>query len=866
MTDSGTTVNTFLFTDIEGSTRRWEDEPETMAVLVQDHDELFRDSIARHRGQLVKQTGDGVFAVFNSPIGALETAVEAQMSFAAMGDDGLRVRMALHSGLAISRGHDFFGSEVNRAARLMGVAHGGQIVVSSATAALVADDLSESVALKQLGTHRLRDLSEPIDVFQVVAESLTSDFPHLNSLDGYPNNLPADVSSFIGRSEDISSVSELLGSHRLVSLTGAGGSGKTRLALQVAAGVLPEFADGTWFIDLAGLSEPELVPSTIAGRLSLTEKAGRAWVDVLRDYLADKRLLLILDNCEQVLDSAASVSIELLAAAPGLKVLTTTREPLNVPGEVAWRVPTMDLPEETAGLSLDDILDFEAVQLFVERALAARPGLELSDNDVPAITEICGRLDGLPLALELAAARVRVMSIGDIAANLGDRFTLLSGGSRTALPRHRTLEGTVAWSYELLVEDEQQLFRRLSVFRGGFELEGAMVLGGPDSLLGVTSLVEKSLLSARHTRDRTRYRMLETVATFAHQRLGGDSADVRHAHLQWAAMLAGNASQELDGKDQAEWLERVSTELDNFRAAMQWALDGGDPALGMLIAGSLYRFWYIRGVREGRRWLDLFLEASPDVPPELRARALFAAGSLLQSQGDYERAATLLRESSTMFEELGERRGEAYALHYLIRSVWGATDKNDLREMIDTDLAAFREVEDPVGIVMTLLFDVLWHLENGSVEDIDTIPELEETAERIGSPQLLAHAAEVPAVASWLAGDFDTSAPLLAHAAGLYKKIQNQQCTGHCLENTAGWALRSGKPAEAAVLLGGATALRKDTGIPTPAYEDFLYEEILQATRSQLGDRFSESWERGQAMSMNDALDYVVEVTGRGAD
>ncbi len=857
---------TFLFTDIEGSTRRWEDEAETMAGLVQDHDELFRDSIARHRGQLVKQTGDGVFAVFKNPLSALETAVETQRVFVNHDEGALRVRMGLHSGIAVPRGEDFFGNEVNRAARLMGVAHGGQIVVSATTAALLGDDLPEGVAFKELGTHRLRDLSEPIDVLQILAESFVSEFPPLNSLDGYPNNLPADVSSFIGRSEDISSIGDLLSSHRLVSLTGAGGSGKTRLALQVAADMLPEFADGAWFVDLAGLTEPELVPLTVAGTLRLTEKAGRAWIDVLKDYLVDKDILLVLDNCEHLLDSAASVSNDLLGAASRLRLLTTTREPLNVPGEVAWRVPTMDLPEETAQLSLDDILAFEAVQLFVERALAARPDLDLDDKDVPAIAEVCRRLDGLPLALELAAARVRVLSIGDIAANLGDRFTLLSGGSRTALPRHRTLEGTVAWSYELLAEDEQELFRRLSVFSGGFDLEGAMVLGGPDSLLGVASLVEKSLLSARHTRDATRYRMLETVAAFAHQRLGKDFAAARDTHLQWTAMVAGNAAQELDGKNQVEWLGRVSTELDNFRAAMQWALDGGDPALGMMVAASLHRFWYIRSVREGRRWLDLFLDVEPKAPQELEARVLFAAGSLHQSQGNYERAAELLRESSGMFEELGERRGGAYALHYLMRSVWGSIEKEELREMIDTDLAEFREVEDLVGIVITLLFDALWHLQYGSVEDIETIAELSGTAERIGSPQLLAHAAEIPAVAGWFAGDFGTSAHLLAKAAAIYLEIRNQQCAAHCLENTAGWALRSGRPVDAAVLLGGATALREDTGIPTPAFEDFLYDEILRDTKNALGSEFAIAWERGQAMSMDDALDYVVEATDQGTD
>lgn len=865
MADQPTSTLTILFTDIEGSTRQWEADPAAMETAVRDHDQLLRRTIADHRGQFVKQTGDGVFAVFDDPAQALKAAVDAQESFS--GPDWasfgpLQVRMGLHTGTAVARADDYFGRDVNRAAHLMSIGNGGQVLVSSVTAGLVKQSLPEGVSLGDLGVHRLRDLSEPIQIFQVASPSLASDFPPLRSLDEYPNNLPATLSSFVGRADVIASAVEHLESTRLLSLTGAGGSGKTRLALQVASEMLPGFGDGAWFVDLAGLSEPDLVPQQIATTLRVSEKAGREWIDVLTEYMARRNLLLVLDNCEHLLDASAAAVSDLLQAAVDLKVLATTREPLNVPGEVSWRVPTMQLPAQSDEASLDELLGSEAVQLFVERALAARPDLELNDLDPSAIVEICRRLDGLPLALELAAARVRVLSVNDIARNLGDRFSLLSGGSRTALPRHRTLEGAVAWSYELLDEDEQELFRKLTVFNGGFDLDSAREVAGPDALNGVSSLVEKSLVSARTTADITRYRMLETVAAFGHQRLGQDFAAARNKHLEWATGLATSAAAELDGPKQAEWLDRVAGELDNLRGAMQWSLDGGDPLRGMIIAGSLYRFWYIRAVREGRRWLDLLLEADPAAPPELRARVLFAAGSLIQSQGEYDLASGLLEESVQLFAEQGARRGGAYALHYLMRARWGAVPGDELREMIDEDIEGFRAVEDPVGIALTLVFDVLWHIQYGSLEDAEAaVPELVKLTDQIGAPQLLAHGAEVPAVVRWLKGDFDSSAELLNGAAGYYLQIGNQQCAAHCLENAAGWAQRSGRSREAATLLSSASALRLDTGIPTPIYEVLIFDEILAETKAELGDDFVNAWEQGQELSMQDALELLQQLT-----
>lgn len=854
---------TYLFTDIEGSTRRWQEAPDEMEASVRQHDHLLRETIERHGGEWVKQTGDGVFAAFEDPLAAIEAAREGQeaLNEGDRLDPNLSVRMALHSGAALRRGTDYFGEEVNRAARLVEVGHGGQILVSGVTAQLVGDSLSAEVSLDDLGNHRLRDLSEPISVFQLVTNQLSDTFPPLRSIDGYPNNLPADTSTFIGRSADIALVAGQLETTRLLSLTGAGGSGKTRLALQAAAEVLPKFTDGAWFVDLSGLRDPALVAVQIATTLHVAEKAGRAWIEVLADHLSQRRILLLIDNCEHLIDSVAGAAAHLLQAAPNLRILATTREPLSIPGEVTWHVPIMHLPDEHDDLTLDELVGFESARLFVERALAARPDLDLSDEDAPVIADLCRRLDGLPLALELAAARVRALSIEDIAKYLGDRFTLLSKGSRTALPRHRTLEGAVAWSYELLDDAEQDLFRRLSVFRGGFDLDAALEVAPSASLIEVTSLVDKSLLSADTGRTKTRYRMLETVAAFGLARLGSDVGTVRDTHLEWAADLSQAAGTELQGPRQQEWLDRIATELDNLRSAMQWSLDGGNPLEGLTIATSLFRFWYIRAVREGKRWFELLLKAAPKETSELQARALFSAGSLMISQGEEEAAASLLKESLRIFEERDLRGGAAYALHYLMRARWGSAPPAELRQMVDADLEAFRDVSDQAGIALTLIFDSMWHLQFGSVDDIETVPELISSANAVGAPQLVAHAAEIPGVVSWFRGDFDTAADLLNEAAGIYIELGNPQCASHCLENTAGWANRLGMFEEAALLLGAASSLRLDIGIPTPAYESYLFDEILASAKAQLTNEFDDHWQRGWGLSMEEALAHVRQLT-----
>ncbi len=858
---------TFLFTDIEGSTRLWEAHGDAMRDALARHDEILRKTIEKHSGALVKQTGDGVYAVFAAAKDAVGAALAAQQTLRAQSwgeAESLPVRMGLHTGDASERGGDYYGPEVNRAARVMSVGHGDQILLSGTTGAMVSSDMPDGASLKDLGNHRLRDLSQPLQIFQLVHERLPDEFEPLRSLDGFPNNLPIAVSNFVGRESEVAELSELLGTTRLLTLTGAGGTGKTRLALQVAAESLGDFADGVWFVELAGLTIPGLVPRQVASALGIPEKAGREWTDVIRGFIGERELLLVLDNCEHLIDAAASLTMDLLEGGSGLRVLATSRETLNLPGEITWQVPLLSSPVNGEETRIDELMRYESVQLFVDRAQAASPNIGIADDDAPALADICRRLDGLPLALELAAARVRALSVPQIAQHLDDRFALLTGGSRAALPRQQTLEAAVAWSYELLSEEERRILARLSVFAGGFDLEAGNQVAGGGVLDGIPSLVDKSLLVAEPHGKETRYRMLETIAAFGLERLGGEAPDAKNAHLAWAAELAGVAAQKFEGPEQAEWLSKVATELHNFRAAMQWAIDSGDPAPGFVIASSLYRYWYIRGAREGGRWLDRFLDLTQKVPDEVMAGALRAAGASDQVLGEYERAATRLQRSLELYQGLGNRRGANTALYFLARAQWGRIDPQRIREMLDTVAAEFREMDDAAGLGFTLIFVVFWEMDYGKPDRaLAVAEELETVCEAVGAPQLLAHAMELPALALMMLGELEDAGSRFRRALDLYRQIGNQQCTAHCLENTAAWVLAGGDAENSAVLLGATEALRADIGVPIPPYESILFEDTLKKVVAALGKApFDAAWQRGQAMDMEEALNTAISVTG----
>jgi len=582
----------FLFTDLEGSTRLWEEHPGEMGGALARHDEILRVAIESHRGHVVKTTGDGAHAAFVTASDAIDAAVAAQLLLDAepWRDTGqLRVRMGIHTGGGELRDGDYYSSAVNRAARLMSVAHGGQIVVSLATSELVR---GTTVELMDLGMHRLRDLGEPEHVFQVMHPGLGREFPLLRSLDAFPTNLPLQLTTFVGRDDDVAEVLEAVHHSRVVTLIGVGGVGKTRLAVQAAAEALPRYRDGVWLCELGPLSDPAALPDVVAASLGVQQRPGQSMTESLVATLRSKELLVVLDNCEHLLDAAAQLVAALMAACPSMTVLATGREGLGVRGERMMMVRSLPLPGE--GAATEEILAADAVQLFTERAEQAGGQFELDEETAATIAQLCRRLDGIPLAIELAAARTRMMSPHEIAARLDERFRLLTGGSRTAVERHRTLRQAVDWSYDLLDPRERAILDCLGVFAGGFTLGAAEAVasgGDVDPLYvldGVTQLVDKSLVVAEREDHGTRYRLLETIRQYALERLeeNGATDALRRRHAQWCAQLVADAAAGSHGPDEPEWVTRIDRELDNLRAAITWATGANDIELAMGILGE----------------------------------------------------------------------------------------------------------------------------------------------------------------------------------------------------------------------------------------------------------------------------------------
>src|SRR5581483_10076360 len=531
---------TFLFTDIEGSTKLWEQYPEAMKIALSKHDEILRKKIEANRGHIIKTTGDGIHAVFGTALDGVLAALDTQRALLAGNWDeikphNVKIRIGLHTGEAEARAGDYYGPVLNRAARLMSVGHGGQTLLSTVTADLVREHLSDGASLRDLGEHRLKDLIRSEHVFQLTHPDLPADFPPLKSLDSYSNNLPIQLTSFIGRERELDRAKKQLTSTRLLTLIGPGGTGKTRLSLQIGAEMLPAFADGVWLAELAPLADPSLILQTVASVFGIREQLGMSLNELLIDYLRAKNLLLIMDNCEHLIEACAELIDQLLRTCANLKIVASSREALGISGETVYRVPSLSLPGPDEA-TREALTQSESVQLFIERATAANPKFDLSEKNASFVAQICRRLDGIPLALELAAARITVFSVEQIASRLDDRFRLLTGGSRTALPRQQTLRALIDWSYDLLTEEERALLRRLSIFAGGWTFDAADAICAKHDVLNIlTQLVNKSLVIFDEEGSEPRYRMLETVRQYARDKLleRGESEEARNAHLDF---------------------------------------------------------------------------------------------------------------------------------------------------------------------------------------------------------------------------------------------------------------------------------------------------------------------------------------------
>jgi len=639
---------TFLFTDLEASTRLWEEYPEAMGDALTRHDEILRSVIDAQGGHVVKTTGDGVHAAFAASTSAVLAARDAQLGLAgeAWGQTGpLRVRMGIHTCQAEVRDGDYYGSAVNRAARLMSVANGAQVVLSLATEELAREGLPSDVSLLDLGEHRLRDLSHTERVFQLCAPGLPSEFPPLQSLDAFPGNLPRQLSSFVGRDDEVAAVAKALTRSPLVTLTGVGGVGKTRLALQVGADIAPEYTDGVWLSELAGVNDDQGVVQLVAATLGVQPRANASLEECVIEFLRGRTALLIFDNCEHLLDAAARLAGSLLQRCPHVRVIATSREGLALEGEQVW--PLRSLPVPARDGLLDETAANAAVRLFVDRAAMARPGFALDAANVASVSEICRRLDGLPLAIELAAARVSSMRPADIAARLGERFRLLTGGRRTAVERHQTLRATVDWSYSLLEENERRAFDRLGVFAGEFDAEAAEVIAGGDGLEpwdvvdAIAGLVDKSMLDDEESAGgTTRYRMLETLRQYALERLA-DHADIdawRRRHADHYARSAETIGIHLVGPDEVGWRHMMRLELDNFRSAVTWALDredAEDVELAVRIVAALASESYANPSVSVGSWAEQAAGHLDATTPGRRATVLGAAATSAMVRGDF---------------------------------------------------------------------------------------------------------------------------------------------------------------------------------------------------------------------------------------
>ncbi len=641
------------------------------------HHELLRQAVESHGGTVFETLGDGVYASFERASDGVRAALEGQQLIEAedWGDVGaIHVRMGLHTGDVEVRGEHYFGPALFRCSRLMAIGHGGQVLLSRATRDLVGDALPTRAALRSLGIHRLKDLAEPVEVFQLTHPSLPADFPSLKSLDALANNLPVNTTRFIGREREVAEIRERVVAERLVTLTGMGGAGKTRLALQVAADLVDHFSDGVWLVEYGPVADPSMVAQTSAAVLSVREEPGREPLATLVDHLRARDLLLLMDSCEHVVAACAQLANTLLRAAPRLHILATSREVLGISGETTWRVPALSLPPKPPPPPPPETLEqYEAIGLFVERARAANSGFRITPQNANAVLEICLRLDGIPLAIELAAARVRMLSVEQIAARLDDRFRLLTGGSRAALPRQQTLRALVAWSHALLQDTERVLFRRLSAFAGGWTLDAAEAVCAGDGLdaydvLDLTiQLVDKSLIIADELDGQERYRMLETIREYARETLAesGEAEAVRDLHLEF---FLGLAERSLPADYDPAVLAILAREQDNLRAALRFAIDSNDTDRALRLAGGLWDFWSVRGYySEGRAWLSeiLAMSAVKTTISSARARALQTAGHLANCQADYVSASAVLNESREVAQALGDDPTLAASLHLL---------------------------------------------------------------------------------------------------------------------------------------------------------------------------------------------------------
>jgi len=909
---------TFLFTDIVDSTPLWEQHPEAMKSALAKHDSILKEAIKSNHGHIIKTTGDGVHAVFTTALDGINAASSAQRElqtseFLKNSEVSLRVRMGLHTGEAELRDGDYYGQTLNRAARIMSAGYGEQILISDVTAQVVREHLPADVSLLDLGEHHLKGLLHAEKIYQIVAPDLPKDFPALNSIPTATNNLPTQLTSFIGREREMREATKRLENARLLTLIGPGGTGKTRLSIQLGTEMLPNFSDGVWFIELAPLADPALILQSIASVLGVRSQAGMPLLNTVTDYLRAKNLLLILDNCEHLVDASAQLADEFLHTAPHIKIIASSREALGISGETVYRVPSLSLPNQ-AYVTYEALMGFESVQLFAERASAANPKFQITDENASAIAQICSRLDGIPLAIELAASRVSAFTPEKIAKRLDDRFKLLTGGSRTALPRQQTLRALIDWSYDILSQPECTLLRRLSVFAGGWVFEAAeFICSDMDVLELLPQLVNKSLVTLDDEGDEPRYRLLETIRQYARDKLleSGEAAEIRNRHLGYHVQLTENAELQLYGKMALNWVNRLEAEYDNLRAAIEWGLDNNVMAV-LRMAGALPNFWFRRGYEsEGIKWIHEALERVQRLPElegdaardrlAIIAKSWQSVAFMAFSQGDMLNASAAAATCADYARQLGDKKllatvlifeasskmmsgrfddvdaimheamsivdesndpfaiGMAYGM-LGSRMIMAGNDSEEAQAYTAKALAALKGNENRFGHAMVLFAMAMGARFNGRFDEARAqftplLPVFRDMGDYHRSNMIRSEIAHIER----LEGDHEKAAVMYRETILEWKRLGHRAAVANQLECFAFIAKAHEQPERATKLFGAAELLRELINIDMSQMERVEYEREVSSLKANMDEKvFAVLWSEGRTMTMEQAIELVL--------
>jgi predicted ATPase/class 3 adenylate cyclase len=796
MPSNPTGTVTFLFTDIENSTRLAREYPEAWEAAKSRHHAILREAIESNNGFVFQIIGDAFCAAFHKAGDALKAAIKAQQDLQnePWGEVTIYVRMGIHTGEAEFDGNDYRGyTTLSFVQRLMSAGHGGQILVSSTTENLLREQLPAQISLRDMGINKFAAVPSPVRIFQVIAPDLPTEFPPLRTLHNLPNNLPIQLTSFVGREKELTDVRRLLQNTHLLTLIGPGGTGKTRLSLEAAGEMLHLYPDGVWFVELAPILDPQLVPRTTAIVIGLRDEPQRPVIDMLCDYLQKKRLLIILDNCEHLVDACARMSDRILHAAPDTRILASSREGLGIAGEVTYRVPSLGLPDLSHLPPVESLSQYEAVKLFIDRATAAVPTFTVTNHNAPALAQVCHHLDGIPLAIELAAAKIRVLSVEQIAKRLDDRFRLLTGGSRTALERHQTLRAAIDWSYNLLSPTEQVLFQRLSVFVGGWSLEAAESVceGSPikreDILNFLEQLINKSLVITEDVGHESRYHMLETIRQYANEKLvgSGENDTLRDRHLKYFLKLAEIAEPYLIRTEQIEWLPVLDADYENLRFAFEWSLSRESTESSLRLCTALGWFWIIRCFwLEGLNWLTRAL-AKPSQNEGMdekvtRSRALYTCAQLEWQLGNTEQILAPARASLALASEVSDKRDIAIARLYVGDALGSLGEDDDqARSLMEQSFGDFQELDETFWQARSFT-SLSWFLaDQRKLSFRDLFPQRLELARQAGERLTLATA--LSDYAEWLfrLDRLDEAREHAEEADRLYKQIGSENTNGN---------------------------------------------------------------------------------------